>query len=182
MPVAFVDMDDTVVDYLGALRRDYAKIKHPLEPDAEHAFRGEPWYEERRHLITNQPGWWLNLEPLELGERIYGLLRQHGYQIVMLTKGSEGKEGCWSEKHQWCRRWLHEDVDVMVVTNKGYVSGSLLVDDWPGYFEPWLKNNPEGLVICPRHDYNADYRHPQVVHAHADNLDEIATLIKNRAA
>jgi hypothetical protein len=171
-------MDDTIVDYLGALARDYEAIKHPDEPPFQNVFRGERWFENRRHMITNQPGWWLNLEPLPLGEEIYRLLRKHGYQVVILTKGSEGKASCWSEKHQWCRRWLDKDVEVVVTSNKGYMAGQLLVDDWPGYFEPWLKTNPDGFVICPQHLYNRDYVNPRVTFATPDNLDQIEMLIK----
>jgi hypothetical protein len=43
------------------------------------------------------------------------------------------------------------------------VYGKALVDDYPPYVEKWLKYRPNGLVLMPAHDYNAGFRHPNVI-------------------
>lgn len=178
-PTVAIDLDDTLVDYSGKLKTDYELIKHPCEPEFNRADNGSPWFEARRHMITNQPGWWLDLPILSLGADLYGLIKNLDCNIIIVTKGSEGKDGCWSEKHQWCRRYLGDNVDVCVTTNKHFIKADLLIDDWPMYFEPWLEANPGKNVICPVHEGNADYINSRVLMATTDNIKTIETFLNN---
>lgn len=67
--VCMFDMDDTLYDYVGQLRRDLEALQSPHEPPLpENLFRDTPaWLRRRMNLIKSQPGWWLNLPRLQLG-------------------------------------------------------------------------------------------------------------------
>jgi hypothetical protein len=41
--------------------------------------------------------------------------------------------------------------------------GDILVDDYPKYFDAWLKRNPKGTVIYPVGPQNKDYKHKRAI-------------------
>lgn len=172
--IALFDLDGTLTDYFKSLRRDLNAIKSPHEPELGDIFRNELHIEARRHMITSQVGWWLKLEKFQLGWDILEEVKKLNYKIVVLTKGPTNKYSAWSEKVEWCNKHLSEYIEGVTIThNKGLVYGKLLVDDYPPYVEDWLKWRPRGLVIMPAHEYNKDFRHPNVVRYDGTNMDEV---------
>lgn len=154
--IALVDMDGTLVDYDGVMRRDLEKLRSPGEPEYEPTPGGEfpDWLEARRRVISLQPGWWRALPRLEMGFDILGALQAHGFSIHVLTKGPSRKPAAWSEKVEWCRAHLPPEVEVTVTENKSLSYGRVLVDDWPPYFMGWLTHRPRGVVIVPAQPWN----------------------------
>ena len=57
--------------------------------------------------------------------------------------------------------------------NKSLVYGKILVDDFPEYVEPWLKNRPRGLAIIPAHPWNKEFKHDRAIRYDRSNLDQV---------
>lgn len=171
--VALVDMDGTVADFDGAMRRDLAKLQSPEEGEVLHhgPDEDEPdWLKARKRLIKTQPGWWRNLKPLPLGINLYRIMVNLGFRTVVLTKGPSTSTNAWTEKVEWCQKHLPKS-PVCIVGDKGLVYGRILMDDYPAYIEQWLEWRPRGQVLMPDQPWNEDFEHPQVTRVSDCELD-----------
>lgn len=182
--ICLFDLDGTLANYDAQLLHDLNKIKSPNEPIiTDTHFDGNPdWIEQRRHIITNQNGWFLNLKKFQLGFDILYICKEIGYKISILTKGPSTKYAAWSEKLQWCHKHLGKDEieGVTICHDKSLVYGNVLCDDYPPYIESWLKYRPRGLVIMPAHNFNKDYKHPNVIRYDGFNLLEITIRLNDQ--
>lgn len=163
-PVALIDMDGTLSDYIGSLTRELSLLMGPnegLPVDLRKAERECEWFARRMDLIKEQAGFWRNLKPIKRGFAVYDLLGELGYRRMVLTKGPRKSVNAWTEKVQWCREHIPE-ADITITHDKGLVYGKVLFDDWPPYIERWLEYRPRGKVIMPHHDWNATWEHDQV--------------------
>lgn len=182
--VALFDLDGTLADYDGQLLKDLKKIASPHEPPIDgvkdiHRVGG--YIEDRRHMITSQVGWWLNLKKFQLGFDILELCKKIGFDNVVLTKGPSTKFSAWSEKVEWSNKHLKDYVKGVTITNdKGLIYGWVLVDDYPDYIKSWLKHRPRGLVIMPAHLYNEDYKHPNVIRYDGTNIEEVKKRLESQ--
>lgn len=178
--IALFDLEGTLADYDVRLLQDLHRLTSEYEPPPM-LYSDIPYLEARRHVITSQMGWWLNLEKFQLGWDVLEVAKETGYSIAILTKGQSAKHAVWAEKLEWCNRHLADYVhDVTITHDKGLVYGAVLVDDWPKYIREWLEHIPGGLVIMPAHDYNAEFVHPNVVRYDGTNRDEIRTRMLAR--
>jgi len=176
--IALFDMDGTLCDYDGAIRRDYNLTKSEGDPPYSHDNKQYPHLKRRVDFIRNKPGWWLALDKLQLGFDILELAKMIGFDIHILTQGPRACPNAWSEKLQWVYDKVG-DVDITITRNKGLVYGTFLVDDYPPYVEAWLKWRPRGKVIMPAHEYNKDFNHPSVIRYDGNNISEVdSTLLK----
>jgi hypothetical protein len=177
--VALFDMDDTLCDYTGAMKRDLAKLAGPYEDVYE--FGDAPQHiKERMWMIKKVPGWWLDLEPLRPGMALLHEARRIGYRVVIATKGPRYTQTAWTEKVLWCDKHLPGDVEVSIVEDKSLHYGRVLVDDWRGYAEEWLKVRPRGLVLMPRTPSSEGFSHPRVTRFDQHNLDEAVRELERR--
>jgi 5'-nucleotidase len=183
--VALVDMDGTLCDYQGAMRRDLERLRSAGEPaDFPDDDEAPAWLRERRDLIRRQPGWWRGLPRFELGFDVLGELQELGYEVHVLTKGPLMAPSAWTEKLEWCSQHL-PGVPVTITRDKGLVYGKVLVDDWVPYVERWLMWRPRGLVILPAHPWNEGFSHPNALRYDGSNLAQVREAlgrIKERAA
>lgn len=178
--IALFDLDGTLADYDGQLLKDLQRIASEHEPPPM-LYEGISYIEARRHVITSQVGWFLNLPKLKLGWDVLEVVREIGYTISILTKGPARKHTAWSEKVEWCNRHLADYIEgVTIAHDKGMVYGAVLVDDWPEYIERWLAHRPRGLVIMPASKHNAGFSHPSAVCYDGTNLDEVRTRLLER--
>lgn len=178
--IALFDMDGTLADYDGQLLKDLQIIASEYEPPPE-LYTDISYIEARRHIITSQVGWFLNLPKFKLGWDVLEITREIGYSISILTKGPARKHAAWAEKVEWCNKHLADYIDgVTVAHDKSMVYGAVLVDDWPEYVERWLKHRPRGLVIMPAGRHNICFSHPSVVRYDGSNLDEVRERLKKR--
>jgi FMN phosphatase YigB (HAD superfamily) len=166
--IALFDMDGTLADYEGALRRDLKKLRSPTEPEITQVYGGDlpDWLEERIFMIRNQPKWWQKLEELPVGFEILSLCITVGFDIRILTKGPRRTHEAWTQKAKWCHchvKPLAPDMQVTITEDKGLVYGKVLVDDYPPYMDRWLKFRPRGLGIMPAQPWNEGYSHPNVI-------------------
>jgi hypothetical protein len=177
------DLDGTLADYDSQLKRDLEAIASPGEAPIEDVYYNPPAYiSARRHVITSQEGWWIKLPKFELGWDILKMIRfnipHNECRIQVLTKGPKTKSIAWKEKLEWCQEHLGGMIDGVTITHdKSLVYGRILVDDWPGYIQDWLKFRPRGLVIMPAHSHNADFKHPNVIRYDGSNSREVIDAI-----
>lgn len=177
--IALFDMDGTLCDYDKAMQRDMNKLKCPQEilPKDFYEKNTPRYLIERTDLIKNQPGWWENLEKFKLGFDILKITKKLGFKTYILTKGPSSKSNAWAEKVKWCKKNI-PDASITITEDKGIAYGKILVDDYPTYIKRWLENRPRGLVIMPSHEYNKDFKHPNVIRYDGTNLQEIISAIK----
>jgi 5'(3')-deoxyribonucleotidase len=165
-PVVLLDMDGTVADYIGKMEYDMEQLRGPNEPvfKMSHDIEYPAYLWNRVELIKNSKDWWLNLPSLQDGFNVMYLAQQIGFEIHVLTKGPKNTKTAWTQKVEWCAKHLPEGTNVTITQDKGIVYGRILVDDYPGYMDAWLRNRPRSLGIMPLRDYNKDYSHPNVIH------------------
>ena len=172
--IALFDMDGTLCDYEFGLKTELDMLRYPGEPVFHPPFRDCPDYiERRRNLITSSEYWWANLPRFQLGWDVLEIAKDLEYRIMILTQGPRRNPNAWSGKKLWIDRNLGEDVDVTMTRDKGLVYGKILVDDFPGYIDRWLRWRRRGLVIMPAHESNSDYTHPNVIRYDGSNLDKV---------
>lgn len=173
--IALIDMDGTVADYDGEMRRRTRPMMAPGEEECASGWEDVPPHvEARRRAVKRVPGFWRGLPRLDLGFIVVGLLRELGFELHVLTKGPASVPTAWSEKLEWCGEHL-PDVNVTVTQDKSLVYGRVLVDDYPPYYQAWLRNRPRGLVVAPAQPWNEGviYAHPQVVRFDGSNVGEL---------
>lgn len=174
--VCMIDMDDTLYDYLGQIRRDLAALQSPQEDSLPDDLwtNSPPWLHRRISLLKNQPGWWLSLPRFQLGWEIYSVAREIGYSIEILTRGPATNSRAWAEKMECVRRDFGREVSLNIVgATKRRTYARVLVDDYPPYALDWLAHRPRGLVIMPAHSYNLHVRHLNVIRYDGTNLDQV---------
>ena len=181
--IALFDMDQTLADYEGQLRRDLARLNPNDAPWSANGFRlhGSEvpgWLKNQMRLVKSQPNWWLNLPRIEANFKILETARRIGFQIHILTKGPRRTASAWTEKLLWCQKNISPDVDVTITQDKGLTYGRVLMDDWPEYLTRWLTWRPRGLGIMPANDGNTDFQHPNVVRYNGTNLDEVVERLQ----
>lgn len=186
--VCMFDMDDTLYDYVGQLRRDLASLQCPTEEPLPANLWNDPapWLKHRMDFIRNQPGWWLNLPRFPLGWHVYAVAVEIGYAVEILTKGPSNNFRAWSEKAERVWRDFGPNTALNIVgATKGRNYARVLVDDYPPYLLEWLAHRPRGLAIMPAHNHNTDTKHPNIIRYDGTNLDRVAeamTLAFNREA
>lgn len=186
-PIVLYDLDRTLADYDHSLRRDLAKIASPDEPTFTDLDEGKipSWLAARIKLIRGQTDWWLNLPQFKLGWDILNLTGKMNCRHMVLTKGPRSVSDSWRQKYEWCRKYLPDETEISVVTNKSFMYGDVLVDDDPKVFLPWIhlwkrfSCNP--LVIVPTTRILSSLPYPKdIVMYDGTNLDEIAEILTER--
>jgi hypothetical protein len=148
--IGLFDLDGSLANHDKAVFEGLAALKGPDEPaveDVRDAYQ-IPHLKARIDLITKQPSWWLNLEPIPMGFQVLRLAKEIGFQIHVLTQGPKTKPLAWKEKVEWCQKHLGPDIDIHITRNKGMVYGKFLYDDYPEYMLKWLEHRPEGWGSC----------------------------------
>lgn len=108
MKRVFIDMDDTICDFIGPFRNNQFKIKYP----------------------QSKLGFFFDLEPLENSiESVKKLLSK--YDVWFLTRPSIKNTNCYTEKAEWIKKYFGEDLleKLIICPNKSLVKGDYLIDD-----------------------------------------------------
>jgi 5'(3')-deoxyribonucleotidase len=157
--VALIDLDSTLADYDSSLHYHMNRLRAPEEPvfTGRYESGGEPPHiEARRKLIQAYPGFWRDMGRIPAGFEVADELTKAGFGLHVLTKGPKGTPTAFTEKKQWVDMHL-PNVPLTIGGDKSLVYGKVLVDDFPHYFEAWLRVRPRGLVIAVAQPWNADY-------------------------
>lgn len=176
--IALIDLDGTVADYDRAMTEMQRSLAAPGEEITFERDQEPTWLETRRRLIQNQPGFWRNLQRIELGFQILDELRLYKYKLQVLTKGPSKSVPAWSEKVLWAQEQIPDAGINIVSETKTLTYGSALVDDWPNYFLPWLEVRPRALVISVAQPWNLDIKHPNVFRYDGSNHAELVERIQ----
>jgi 5'-nucleotidase len=167
------DMDGTLADYEGQMRKDLKAMQSHLEPDSVfQTLQGDipEWLEARMSRIKNTPGWWRNLPRLQDGFSILHLAIKIGFTPGILTKGPVKTTQAWEEKFIWCKENIVDPgytdgivPNITITMDKGLTYATVLVEDHPPYVQRWLTWRPRGLVVLLDRPYNVGFEHSQVV-------------------
>jgi 5'-nucleotidase len=179
-PIALFDLDGTLADYDEALQRDLKLLAGPNDPVIDEVKRDDwpEWLDNRRKVITSQPGWFKRLNRYAPGFILWMIAEDLGFSNHILTKGPGKNRAAWTEKAEWCD--IHvPGRPIHVVTEKSLTYGRVLVDDWPAFFLGWLKWRPRGLVVAPAHPWNAGVEHPNVIRFDGSNLDAVQKRLEH---
>lgn len=172
--IALFDLDGTLADYDGRMRRDLLRIQKRGEfCYSPHDHQAPKYFGIRLDLIKAQQGWWLKLPKLKRGFDILQLALDLGFQVQVLTMGPHNTPSAWMEKVLWCHKNIGKFVKVTVTEDKSLVYGKILVDDTPEYHTGWLERHPEGLGILPVNANNSDFSHPRVIRYDGTNLNAV---------
>lgn len=169
--IALVDMDGTLFDYEGSLKNELAKLRSPFEKEIGFNFKENPKYIQNRiDLITGYESFWADMPKFKLGWDVLEILQDLDYQIDILTQGPRRNPVAWSGKKKCIDKHFGEDFNITQTRNKGRVYGKVLVDDFPGYIENWLRWRKNGQVIMPANDFNQDFKNSQVIRYDGKNF------------
>ena len=178
--IGLFDLDGSLADYDKAVLKGLLELNAPGEPEIESVRAGGkiPHIRARIDLISKQPGWWFNLEPITRGFQIVKLAKEIGFEIHILTQGPKTNALAWKEKVEWCQRHLGSEIEIHITRNKGLVYGKFLYDDYPAYMIKWLEHRPRGLGIMPVNVDNKNFSHPQVIRWDGSNLEAVTERLQ----
>lgn len=188
--IALIDMDGTLFDHDASVLRDLLPMcspeeieKHNIGPhtDIRALSDSNPYFEHRIDTIRKQAGWWRGLPKFQLGWDVLQIAQEH-FCCQILTKGPRSKPYAWTEKVQCIQDHFGDKMSIDIVgRSKGGTYGRVLVDDFPDYIEKWLEHRPRGLVIMPAHEYNAYFKHDNVIRYDGTNLGQVEKALKAAA-
>lgn len=108
MKRVYVDMDDTLCDFITPFKTGEYKLKYP----------------------HSKVGFFLDLEPLEGAiEGMNTLMKK--YDVWILTRPSIKNTHCYTEKAEWIKKYFGEDMlfKLILCPDKSLVKGDYLIDD-----------------------------------------------------
>lgn len=108
MKRVYIDMDDTICDFMGPFRSGDFKLKYP----------------------QSKVGFFLDLEPLYFAIEGVKLL-QEKYDVWILTRPSIKNTHCYTEKAEWIKKYFGEEMleKLILCPDKSLVKGDYLIDD-----------------------------------------------------
>ena len=106
--IVYVDMDDTLCDFMGPFRSGEYQIKFP----------------------QSKVGFFLDLQPLDFAIEGVKTL-QTKYDVWILTRPSIKNTHCYTEKAEWIKKFFGEDMlnRMILCPDKSLVKGDYLIDD-----------------------------------------------------
>jgi len=184
--LVLLDLDGTLADYDAAMISGLASLMSSEEVFIDRSGIGfqrdiVPTYmQERERMVRSMPGFYRHLKPIPLGFFVYSVLRDLGYNFHVASKAPRHNTAIASmEKIQWCEEYL-PGIPVTISGDKSILRGDILFDDWPGYIEPWLQANSNGLAIVPDSPWNKKFHHSRILKVSVNTIQaEIITAIAN---
>ena len=127
MKRVYIDMDDTLCDFMGPFRSGEWKLKYP----------------------QSKVGFFLDLQPLDYAIEGVKLL-QAKYDVWILTRPSIKNTHCYTEKAEWIKKYFGEKMlhKLILCPDKSLVKGDFLIDDDSRHGQPefegeWLQFGTE---------------------------------------
>jgi hypothetical protein len=184
--IGLFDLDGTLANYEKAMRYWLDLLKSPGETDYEVHAQEPKYFSQRQRVIRRQPGFWLNLERVQLGFDVLAAAQQVGFRnFHACTRGPTDCSSAWSEKYDWVQRYkttgeLPADMKITITEDKGTVYGRFLCDDHLPYLERWLAHRKRGLgILVVMNDHTTKTPlHPQIVPYNGTNMDEVKERLR----
>ena len=180
--ICLVDMDGTLVDYNQAMYDSLMEVMppslHPMVEEHRHnmwPLDDIPWLKTLMRTIKSVPGWWLNMPSYKMGWDVYRAAEELKFDMKILTKGPWNNTQAWKEKVDYIYKHFPEntpEIDI-VSKDKHGISGSILVEDYLPYLEPWLEHNPKGLGVLIDSPTSTGWTHSRCIRYDGHNLEEV---------
>lgn len=170
--VGLFDMDGTLANYEKSMEWWLARLRSPAEPSFSVHAHEPAYFRERARVIRRQPGFWRDLEPIELGFEVLRMAQDVGFtNFQACTRGPSDCPAAWGEKVEWIQRHkrrgtLPADMRITITEDKTTVYGRFLCDDHVPFLEGWLKYRKRGLgiLVLPRpRDLSGVELHPNIL-------------------
>jgi hypothetical protein len=180
--IGLFDMDGTLANYEQAMEWWLERLRSPGEPFHRVHAREPAYAYERQRVIRRQPGFWRDLEPIELGFEVLEVAREVGFtNFHACTKGPDDCPAAWSEKVEWIQRHKREgrlpaQMRITITEDKTTVYGRFLCDDHVPFLEGWLRYRRRGLgiLVLPRpRDLSGLDLHPNILPFSGGNRAEL---------
>lgn len=190
---ALFDMDGTLDDFEGQMRKDLQDISSPEETnlylDDLHSLNLPSHIDKRIRLIKNSPNWWLNLPKFQLGFDLLEIAVELDFQIKIYSKAPRATTLAWSQKVDWINQNIPKTyicdgqekevkIDVTVTGKKGFLDGDFLVDDYIPYVEKWLEWKKDAFAIVPANPWNEGFSHPNAIRYDGYGIGEIYKILE----
>ncbi len=132
--VIFLDLDDTLADFTGAVAPENRGVKGPPEMRVDGFFRNLKVMEGAREFVSE-------------------LLADERFDVYIGSKPTKKNLNSASEKYEWIKEHFPELLPrIVLVCNKKLLNGDFLVDDdsrWEeGFGGKFLKFNPSNPKSC----------------------------------
>lgn len=175
--IALVDMDGCIADWNTPAVEQLKELESPDEVglydyNNVHLMQEKyPHFSNRVNLIMERKGFWLNLEPIQAGIRLYRILSEY-FDTYILTKAPAKSSLAWGEKVEWLHRHIDPKIDkiITVSKDKGMVYGDIFFEDYGKNIRSWTKKHPHGHVIMPNRTWNQEIQGIPNVHRWDDTL------------
>ncbi len=129
-----IDMDSTVVDFMGGLWPAYEKatgFKGSTEQIL--GWNMAPYVEDPAALLQcfHEPGFFAGLMPLPGAINALTVLDDIGHELVIVSTPSTPQSA--AEKYEWCAKYLGfiSPKNVIMCARKELIHGDVLIDDSP---------------------------------------------------
>jgi len=164
LPKIVLDLDGVVVGFFQKLVAMYNKrySNDPLTLDDINCELEQLGPERAERLIGmfNEPGWFLDLEPLPGAINTISHYINGGYQIVICTAPARYTDGringtSAAEKFVWIQEHLPMLGNrITIAQHKEDVNGDLFLDDTPYQVINWCESNPGGIGVLIDQPWN----------------------------
>ena len=161
----FVDLDDTLVDFAGGMRRIYKKYR----PDVEHCntkYELDPAYRDESWNICEQyqkdgGQLWYDLDLRHDAAELWMYVRQ--YEVEILTATGDPSFGAIDQKLRWVAENLCEKVKINFTRRAAekaqYAAPNhILIDDKEKAIDPWIDAGGIGILYTDTQDAIAQLR------------------------
>jgi hypothetical protein len=165
--IALFDLDGVLANYEGGVENS---VKINWKGEVPENLDSEDISQELKQKIREwrtEKGWWFKLKPIQSGIELVKICKKIGFRIHILTQVPKDSINAWSEKYEWCERYI-KPIDpeyTLSITRggKGLHYGRVFVDDWPPFMESWINHRPRGVGIMPDKFCNKDYSHKNII-------------------
>lgn len=187
-PLVLVDMDGVQVDLVAGFWAAFEKAfpDGPSRSDVDEtqfkidAQLGPEWTEQV-HSITNTPGFFATLQPIEGAVKAMNEMLEEGLDVRICTAPMLSNTTCASDKFWWVDAfngdgWARRTA---IVKDKTLMRGDVLVDDKPVITGDWT---PIWKHVVFDATYNQDAPSPYRMHGWANWQETLIPLLGRTAA
>lgn len=155
----FIDMDDTLVDFIGPAHELYYgyKAKNSREMLSFWNALSDSDFKQVLWNKINEVGssWWANLNKLPWADELLKAANKACKDVIILTSPgcSTASANAVVGKIEWSMKAFNDNL--LVITDKKYMcssTGAVLIDDWDKFLVPWEKYG--GTSIKIRRDWH----------------------------
>jgi len=118
-PIVYVDLDNTLVDFMSGVR----KVSPQIVAQYEHDEKGKPHYDDIPNVFSI-------MEPMDGATEAFHFLAEH-FDTYILSTAPWNNPSAWSDKLEWVKRYLGDVAYKRLILShhKDLNRGDYLIDD-----------------------------------------------------